>query len=1050
MKAHHDLAAYYEAAALNERDTSLPESADEQALSQAASWRSRALTDDSVFTRYLDSHHLSAARLEGLLSGKPWSARPERFQWTRDVESWLIAPSLDGEPYCPGQRGIPLEGTLLRSLPFPGLFTDIVTHQRSHLASWPWLSEEAVSSLLDGLAARVVAASIRTLISELATLSSPSRGPGSYAGLDRTLGTRAGRQRLFARQPVLARDLVTSILSWRQHTAHVLCRLADDISALHAHELLTTDLRDLTEVAIDQGDRHDGGQTVSILRFGATEKIVYKPRDCNIYALYEQVTAELNSLLPADEQLRAARCVARADYGWVEYVQAADADIADLNQYLRRLGALLAVAHVLGASDMHMENVLATADGPVPIDLETLIQNRSETTTATYAAQKAVSQLNTSVLGTGILPMYLKTGEGTNIDVSVATGGLSIDAVTAVGHQLLDPCTDTMRIEAVTMKVGRMSNQPPNMTVDFIRDGRGQIGEGYQHAYLAAVATKAGLRRIVRAWPSMELRHIARPTRSYSLLLTEMRQPGRLRSGIDRDALYRSLWARIADHPDETALVAQEETALWTLDVPLFTTRMDSRGLFARGREIIPDYFSQTALADVEDRIDSLDASSLPESTRLISEAIIAVAPVDLRAPEPAGLDQPLRMHAGIDIDTVVSELAYSQAVTLITTAIRGEDDATWISICSSEDSTGFEYQPLGPTLYDGLAGVGLAATYAHRQFPSLGLDDLARRVMRAVSSILTDWTNGHITTLPIGAYSGVSGLLYALSHYEAVLGEGEYRQLRIRVAEHLQHGVAGDRFYDVMAGAAGACAVIATDESIPRDVRERTLRVLVEHLVAQSIVTSDAHRVWETGTARARLGGFSHGSTGIGWALARAATALGDQDVASIARQALRYDDTLFRADKHGWIDARPESTSLGEAFPKHWCHGSAGISMARADAAQLLDTDEFLELATIGAGETLTSTLPSDDSLCHGSLGNWMALRPVATQTRIHDLHNTYRNDLAQRIRAGTLRSGLPRGITSVRGLMLGTAGALYAFTAMRDSSIPNLLLLEPPHVH
>ncbi|NRD08894.1 hypothetical protein [Rathayibacter agropyri] len=40
---------------------------------------------------------------------------------------------------------------------------------------------------------------------------------------------------------------------------------------------------------------------------------------------------------------------------------------------------------------------------------------------------------------------------------------------------------------------------------------------------------------------------------------------------------------------------------------------------------------------------------------------------------------------------------------------------------------------------------------------------------------------------------------------------------------------------------------------------------------------------------------------------------------------------------------------------------------------------------------------------------------------------------------------RSGLPSGITTVRGLLLGTAGALYALCREIDPALPNVLLLE-----
>ena len=37
------------------------------------------------------------------------------------------------------------------------------------------------------------------------------------------------------------------------------------------------------------------------------------------------------------------------------------------------------------------------------------------------------------------------------------------------------------------------------------------------------------------------------------------------------------------------------------------------------------------------------------------------------------------------------------------------------------------------------------------------------------------------------------------------------------------------------------------------------------------------------------------------------------------------------------------------------------------------------------------------------------------------------------------------MPEGVTTVRGLMLGTAGIIYALSKQIDPSIPNVMILE-----
>ncbi len=1001
-------------------------------------WRNRVLLGAEAFGCYLDEHSLDEEALAALLSGVPWTPPRGALGWLADFQGWLLPPGSPAWAYTPGDEGLVVEGTFLRGLPFPGLLADAVGAQGEHLDRWSWLGDSARASLVDGLAGQLATVSLRCLLSELAC--DPS--PGAYDRLNTALLEQSARMGFYARYPVLARDLTVCIANWRTQVGRILDRLVEDEDALTGSGLLPHGAGPLQGVDLGAGDSHDAGQSVAVLRFAQGHGLVYKPRDCGVFAVYREMVDVLNEALPSDGRLYAPSSLARDGYGWVEFIDHDSSGTLDPKTYLRRLGSFLAIAHILGASDLHLENVIASTPGPVPIDLETLIQNRSRTAVSAVAAQKAIQRLNASVLGAGILPVQLTAGERTSIDVSVATGGLQQITEYATAHQVVDPFSDRMRIEIMEMPVGCAKNQPGGMNLDLVREHRGEIGEGYRQAYLAALGSIPQIQSILASMRTMEVRHIIRATRSYSLLLTEMRQPGRLRSGIDRDHLLRSLWTRINEHPGDAALIGAEEESIWQLDVPLFTARMNQRGLFAGGREVVPDYFEKTTIQDVAERLNALDPELMHDSLRLIDESILAAAPQP-NAPETPREESAARL-AQDGIEAEITALAREQAGVLLDSAILGDHDATWISVCSSNDSSGLEYRPIGPTLYDGLAGVSFATTHAHGLLPDLGLDDLAHRTAHAVASILDDWADGRVT-LPIGAYSGAAGLLYALSHYDAILGGNRYEDLRTGAIIQMEMAVGDDTYFDIMAGAAGACAVISAMPEVGTPQSRKTLHTVASHLINHSVVLDDGRLAWETGTTKAKLGGFSHGATGIGWALARTAAALGDDRIADIAVQALRFDDSMFRPTKQLWLDARPEALASGEMYPAHWCHGASGIAMARASAAALLGTPELLDLAIIGAREMTREGLPSDDSLCHGSLGNLVAAQSIAEHTRADIGLDDFRNRAITRIHSSQPRSGLPRGITTVRGLMLGTAGSLYALCHALNPGIPNVLLLD-----
>lgn len=1027
--AQRELIALVEAAALSERQ-SVRRIETASVLTTAEDWTGKVIHDSGVLAEYLAAQSLDKQGLEALLNGGAWKPRHGCMTWVRHIEPWLLSNMYRRTSKSP----VVVENTELSGMPFPALLEPIAASQDTFLDQWSWLAVEARASLQTYLRERIATLTLRCLLDELAA-------KGDYVALNNSFSERERRLAFFMRYPLLARDLVASISDWRRVVRLLLSRFVSDIHELRSLDIVPPGQGKIQSIMFS-GDRHNGGQTVAILRFEGGCRLVYKPRDCGVFGLFRGFLDVLAAELPAEERLYCPKCLARPGYGWIEFIDQAS-DVVRPELYLQKLGALLAVAHVLGASDLHLENVVASSEGPVPIDLETLIQNRSRSDGRTTAATKAAALLNSSVLGTGILPVQVVAGESASIDVSVVTGGLDVENTpSALVHKVVDPFTDRMRVEPVSVPVGRSNNQPPGMTAALVRNYREALVRGYRDTCRAIMAKRPQLVTFLVTTPDLTLRHIARATRSYELLLTELRQPSRLRSGIARDDLLRRLWARLHDNPGDEPIIGSEQQSLRQLDVPLFYTALDSRSLCDGESEVIPNYFDQSTRRDLVARVEALDEAVIAGSMRLIEESILAATPAVV-------VRHPTAKKAARYVEnptTLFQDLGRVQAKTLVDTAIFGVDDVTWISVASSTDSTGLEYRPLGPTLYDGLAGIAFATVYAHRVFPDLGLDELARRTAHAISGVLADWVEARLT-LPVGAFSGATGLLYALAHYDAEFGTSRYQDLRHAAVRRLRDAVASDTYLDVMAGAAGAIAVL-TSEPLGRVNGSEvavTLRALTDHLLDNAVQIDDTTIVWETGQARARLGGFSHGATGIGWALARAAAVLDDAALAGAARRALRFDDTLFDSDRKRWLDARPESLAQGQLFPVHWCHGAAGISMARACAADILGDEPLREHARTAAHITATSPLPTDDSLCHGTLGNLLSIECAANSATACAEFSAFRSAIGHRLSGSTLKCGMPDGITTVRGLMLGTAGFVYALSKQVDRSIPNVLWLE-----
>lgn len=131
-------------------------------------------------------------------------------------------------------------------------------------------------------------------------------------------------------------------------------------------------------------------------------------------------------------------------------------------------------------------------------------------------------------------------------------------------------------------------------------------------------------------------------------------------------------------------------------------------------------------------------------------------------------------------------------------------------------------------------------------------------------------------------------------------------------------------------------------------------------------------------------------------------------------------------------------------------WCHGAAGIGLARALLVGRLDDPFLASEVRVALHTTLARSLGQNHSLCHGDLGNLDTLLQAAQWLGDTDLQRH-----AYRIAAVVLgdvelngwRCGVPAGVESP-GLMTGLAGIGYQFLRLADPRrVPSVLCLATP---
>jgi lantibiotic modifying enzyme len=365
----------------------------------------------------------------------------------------------------------------------------------------------------------------------------------------------------------------------------------------------------------------------------------------------------------------------------------------------------------------------------------------------------------------------------------------------------------------------------------------------------------------------------------------------------------------------------------------------------------------------------------------------------------------------------------------------------------------------LGPELYGGTAGIGLFLAQLHTR-----VEDDAVRVT-ALGAIRQSLSKSDAVPprLACSFYSGSIGIAYAAARIGCLLDEDALVEEGLTLARRAAASD-GDHLLDVIGGHGGAITPLLWLASLPggADLAPQALR-LADALAAAAITGGDAWR-WDNeracgaGVGPTPLCGFAHGASGMGLAILEAGVHFSRDDLVAGGLAAFRYEDDLFDDVQGNWPDLRDygRSSSGARSFMVAWCHGAAGIGLARLRALQLLparraELDTGVQRA-VRATATAYSAAPeeADASPCHGRAGLAETLLTAARVLGEPPLaaHVAARWSTAASAHGdpASWPCGVASGVNNP-SLMLGFAGIGYSLLrADRPAETPSLLMVEP----
>ena len=779
------------------------------------------------------------------------------------------------------------------------------------------------------------------------------------------------------------------------------------------------------------GDIHPQGVVCEVTTSLGT--IYYKPRSAGNELFLTALGSWMSERASDSHWLdlwfpRVADC---GNHSWVAPVHhEALTSRAAAAHYYRRAGQLLGLSYLVNLTDLHHENIIATATQPVPVDLETIMSVLPKTLgDHPDATNTTLQQSLLSPAATGLIPL------GTSIqELGGDISGFAADEL-RVSRRVLDRQgrSDMRYIRTVTTVIPERNRPtlddipvPPSDHVD-------DIVEGFATTLQIAMTHRDELTAFVSEYAdSLHVRVLARMTNDYATVLAGLSRVGHNTNPERLFAMLRRNAVGLAE-----TLVDSEEEQLRLWAIPHFwavaseTTIRDPWG--KPTGELTTAPVTQTIA-----KINAITEADIDHQVSLIRLAF--------RSPEEVILPlapqlPPQGLGSFGEFERVHLDALHAQTV-------PGTDGSVNWPVLAVDETDQLAVQPLIGGVYRGVTGVAeLLASFSH---PEARWYQLAHSILHTLQLETEPMVDD--TESVLSYYHGPAGRLAAAHRLSQAFEisapwiQDYYNRFLTTVGNITPSDIKPGALLDVMEGPAGLIIAL-------RHHRDTRIRELCHHLGI--LLTAAASEGWGSKKvcALSRNASFAHDAGGMGTAVLIAAEMGADLDMVHSWRAAWEFENT-FKLEE-GWNDTR----TPGNNHSTQWCHGLAGIALARTVWLQTIEDSTFLrsvvtpdEITQIRAElEEAAGLLVRDldksgsPSLCHGVAGGALVLDLAGKQLGRQDWREAA-DDLVARAGAALSRCPWMLEKHDVRdfGIMTGPGGLILArnFLRLPDGGVGPLL--------
>ena len=733
------------------------------------------------------------------------------------------------------------------------------------------------------------------------------------------------------------------------------------------------------ELDLFLGDFHKVGESVVKIKL-TNSTLIYKPRGANNEKIISEMLFELfNDNL----KIGLPRFIDFDCYSWHEFITYSNPNTkSDTLDYYNKIGLSLAFFHCLNGTDFHFENIICSNSTPYFIDLECVFTHPHHS-----------SLISNSVLSTFIIP----TLQGTVSDHLIC--GISNKEI-LINKKTLEMSKDgELFHEDAHIEPENKYNAPmytDTVTHDEITN---EIINGFEKM-VGLLKTRKTIHEKILKSKTLKGRMLFRTTKLYSDIIT------------------------VSNHPAYSSIPALRNAyiacALYSEDIPLDIIKHEYLSLI-EGRipifyvDLINEVFTTEEGHQIEvSENDSPRKNFLSKVFRMTNEYEEyffqkELINISLQSISPR-LEEGKTVDCGFEkvIDFMSIKTCHYKKKEIYLNLKKEKNGSRSLSVMRSD-------------LYSGLGGatfLQICNLIAERDVQKENKLELLYRSTLALDS--------NESGNDFGCFDSKGGMLYLeyliAKHTTGLIKYPMILKRLLSIVRRVENQ--SDANYDIISGMAGVLITCCRlHNSFPTKHSEIAIKVLAKRLINQAHEKIENTLTWGRGWP-----GFSHGNSGVTYALALANNTLNDDRIDSVIIKSLRYEET-FKIDS-GWngVDAYDTNMDFNS-----WCHGAPGIYMTRAALLNEMKSKrteiEDILLSDIQHFHDTHKNrgLNEHQSLCHGMYGNAI-IDPITYGT--HFNVDVPVDDQSEE-----------------KSLMLSRVGAIYAnfYFLHRDKGVPNLLILE-----